>query len=342
MGQRSEPVLYEKSPALRPFSLASAVYRSILGAVDHAGKAVLAALFKDNERRAVYKVRRARRGKGHEGDVGALRGHQRAGQGGVGGRRVCGGTFVGCRHQHVVAQGPVVGSVKDARCGLLGGFARGPRRRGRVEFLVAGRGLLVGARRAGGSLGVARAIRSCRHIRGSGAARAVRIARTIRSGRCIRGVGLARSAVLRGRRRVGQLLGHRVGDAAGGRGVLRHGGERLGPVVVVVVRRRVADIILAQGDARPLQGVLIPPQPKLGGYVAVAAGDHPHPPVPQVQQVAHHFSAGPVIVHQHMGDVHLGVVFRALHDGIALGVGDEPAAAQLRGHQDGPVGLTPG
>ena len=296
-------------------------------AVHHVGKAVLAVLLKDGERRAVYEVGRACCSGGHKGDAAALGGCGRLGEGGVGRavgrlcglaggglagfgasrlgasltvcglatrllcrvaalvpvhagkgvvgvgcglarlgcRRVRSGALVGCRHMHVVAQGCVVGSVEDAgsRCfgGCRGSIGRaGTRRRARI-----------GCRASSGATGSAsRGTRNicCRSCGARSLRRRARDARSIRRRTCVgrtrsaclsarssrrraRSARITRAAstvVLRGRLGgVGELLGHRVGDARGGRGVLRHGVERLGHVVVVVASRRVALRELLQG-----------------------------------------------------------------------------------------------
>ena len=162
---------------------------------------------------------------------------------------------------HVVAQSCVVGPVEDAgsRCfgGCRGGVGRaGARRRARV--CCRARSDAVGSTCRG-----TRSIccRSCGARSFRCRARGIRRAcvgrtrsaclsarsprRRARSARITRATS---TVVLCGRLGgVGELLGHRVGDARGGRGVLRHGVECLGHVVVVVASGRVALRELLQG-----------------------------------------------------------------------------------------------
>ena len=169
---------------------------------------------------------------------------------------------------HVVSQGCVVGSVEDAGSRRFGGCRgsvgrAGTRCRARVCCRASSDAIgraCPGTRsiccRSRGTRSPRRRARDACSIRRRARTRSPRRRTRTRSprrrARCagVRArITRATSAViLRGRLGgISEFLGHWVGDARGGRGVLRHGVERLGHVVVVVAGGRVALRELLQG-----------------------------------------------------------------------------------------------
>ena len=173
----------------------------------------------------------------------------------------------------------------------------------------------VGRRAVGGSVTRGGGVRRCGSLARPGGVGP----RLVHRARAVAGIGarLCVAAALRGvGGGVGELVGHGVGDAGGRRGVLRHGGERLSHVGVVVAGLRVAvgellesrDVLVAQARGVVVDGDL--------GHVDGGVVD-------DRRGVVH---VGGGVVHVRVvGDVRVvhDVVHRGVHDGVDLGlVGD--------------------